>query len=264
MTEEREEPGTPLDGGLEAVPTPPAVKICGVGRPRDLRAAAAAGADFVGLVLAESPRRIGVGEAERLARRAAGLGLAPVGVFVDRPSSDVRRLVRRLRLRAAQLHGEETPRACRSVREAGAEVWKAVRPRSRRELRELADRYAGSVDALLVEGYSPEAAGGTGTSVPWSWLREPDGGRIAPRLVLAGGLDPSNVAEAIRQVEPEVVDVSSGVEAAPGRKDAGRIRAFVEAARRSSPRRRPGGPDGSPRSADPRRADGGPRPGERT
>jgi phosphoribosylanthranilate isomerase len=209
----------------------PEVKICGVGRPRDVEAAAEAGADYVGLVMAESPRQLDEETARELATLAADAGLAPVGVFVDRPAAEVRSLAGRTGLGVAQLHGDEPPSACRELRDGGLAVWKAVRPRSREELHDLAERYRESTDALLAEGYSPEAAGGTGTAVPRSWLRAPEGGRIAGRLVLAGGLDPENVAAAVREVRPDVVDVSSGVEEAPGRKDPARIRAFVDAVR---------------------------------
>lgn len=232
-----ERPGLPADARADGRGSGPGggrrvrVKICGVGRERDVEAAAAAGADYVGLVLAESPRRVAEDGARELAARAAGAGMRPVGVFVDRPVEQVRALADRLGLRVVQLHGDETPGACRTLRGPDLRVWKAVRPRSAGELREAAARYADAVDALLVEGYSPEAAGGTGTGFPREWLWGPDGERVADRLVLAGGLEPGNVAEAVRDVRPEVVDVSSGVEEAPGRKDPDRVRAFVEAAR---------------------------------
>lgn len=224
----------PEDGAAEGGdgPDAPAVKVCGVGRPRDVATAAEAGADYVGLVMAESPRRLDEETARELAALAADAGLAPVGVFVDRPAAEVRSLAARVGLEVVQLHGDEPPSACRELRDGGLTVWKAVRPRSREELHELAGRYRGVVDALLVEGYSPEAAGGTGTAVPRSWLGGGEEGRIAARLVLAGGLDPDNVAEVVRDVRPDVVDVSSGVEEAPGRKDPALIRAFVKGARR--------------------------------
>lgn len=206
------------------------VKICGLGRRADVEAAAEAGADYAGLVLAESPRRLAPEEAAELAGAARAAGLRPVGVFVDRPAPEVARLADRLGLAAVQLHGEEDPGACASLRSEGAEVWKALRPRSPGELERLVDRYAAHVDALLVEGWSPEAAGGTGTGFPHEWLAG-DARPAGLRIVLAGGLDPENVAGAVRSVRPDVVDVSSGVESAPGRKDPGRIRAFVRAAR---------------------------------
>lgn len=209
----------------------PRVKICGVGRAADVRAAAAAGARYVGLVLAESPRRLAPSDAAGLARAAREEDLVPVGVLVDREAEVVADVADRVGLPVVQLHGDEPPEDCALLREAGLEVWKAVRPRSRRELDAAAGRYGDAVDALLVEGWSPERAGGTGTSFPYGWLEEEGARRSIGRLVLAGGLDPANVGEAVRRVRPDVVDVSTGVEASPGRKDAARIRAFVAAAR---------------------------------
>lgn len=228
------------------------VKICGVGRRRDVEVAAEAGADYVGLVLAPSPRRVGEDAAGTLARGAAAAGMRPVGVSVDRPPGELRALADRLSLRVVQLHGDEPPDVCRQLRAAGLEVWKAVRPRSRRDLVELADRYGDAADALLVEGYSPGAAGGTGTGFPRDWLWTSDGERVVSRLVLAGGLEPGNVAGAIHDARPDVVDVSSGVEEAPGRKDPERVRAFVAAARGAldDGGGRPGGAGGSARSGD--------------
>lgn len=227
----------------------PRVKICGLRRVRDVHVAADAGAHYVGLVFAESPRRVDQDEAARLAVAATEAGIAPVGVFVDLPPERVEETALRAGLHGAQLHGSEAPGECRELRSAGLEVWKAVRPRSAAELREEVERYRDAADALLVEGFSPRAAGGTGTAVPRDWLRAPDGTAVVRPLVLAGGLDPGNVAEAVRQVRPDVVDVSSGVESSPGVKDPERIRAFVREARgagvRSGHRAGPGdGEDG--------------------
>lgn len=209
------------------------VKICGLRRREDVEAAASAGADYAGFVFAPSPRRVEEGRVEALMQ---GLDLTPVGVFVDAASEEVLATAEREGLRVVQLHGSESPEICAALREAGLEVWKAVRPRSRRELARQAERYR-RVDALLVEGHSPVAAGGTGTSFPYEWLSDRPGAGgggtegPVPVLVLAGGLSPETVAAAIRAVRPRVVDVSSGVERAPGEKDPRRIRAFVRAAR---------------------------------
>lgn len=211
---------------------PPAatgVKICGLGNMEDVEAAAAAGASHAGLVLAESPRRLDEEAAARLASAARPLGLTPVGVFVDRDEDEVARAAEAIGLPVVQLHGAEPPDACARLRERGLEVWKAVRPRSREELAALVERYRDAVDAVLVEGRSPERAGGTGTAFPHRWLEAGGDGPRPDRLVLAGGLDPDNVAEAVRRVRPDLVDVSSGVERAPGVKDGARVRAFVEA-----------------------------------
>ena len=209
----------------------PRVKYCGLGRPEDVAAAADAGGSYAGLVLAESPRRLTPEAAARLAREARRRGLAPVGVFVDRPGAEVRRLAGELDLAVVQLHGSEAPEVCEELRASGLEVWKAVRPRSPEELEEMVLRHGESADALLVEGWSAERAGGTATAFPLRWLEAGSGGARPARLVLAGGLDPENVGEAVRRVRPDVVDVSSGVEGVPGRKDGERMRAFGRAVR---------------------------------
>lgn len=231
----------------------PRVKICGVGRRRDVEAAARAGASYVGLVLAESPRRLAAPAAAALAAAARRAGLVPVGVFVDVEAGRTRHLAARVGIDHVQLHGEEPPGACDALREAGLAVWKAIRPRDPDELERLAGRFAEAADALLVEGHSPERAGGTGTGVPAEWLERLDPLRAATTLVLAGGLDPDNVAEAVRRVRPDVVDVSSGVERAPGEKDPDRIRAFVRRARGEDRARGQGAPraQGEPPGEDP-------------
>lgn len=224
----------------------PRVKICGMRRASDVRTAAEAGADYVGLVLAESPRRLRPSEAGDLARAAREAGVAPVGVVVDRGVGDVAELAGRAGFRVAQLHGAEPPETCARLREAGLEVWKALRPRGRSELEREAARYRDVVDALLVEGWSGERAGGTGTAFPHGWLEEAGLREAVGRMVLAGGLDPENVGEAVRRAAPDVVDVSSGVEASRGVKDPERVRAFVAAVRAAG---REPGPGGDPSAA---------------
>lgn len=210
----------------------PAVKICGVGRPEDVTAAVEAGAAYVGLVFAGSPRRV---TPSRAAELVEGVPARAVGVFVDAPPVDVLRTAEVVPLEVVQLHGSESPELCQAVRSAGVRVWKALRPRSAAGLADGADRYRGSVNGLLVEGHSEEAAGGTGTAFPHEWWEEAglggDAGDDGPALILAGGLTPENVAEALARTSPQVVDVSSGVEREPGVKDPDRIRAFVRAVR---------------------------------
>lgn len=210
----------------------PAVKICGLARREDVEAAVEAGAAYLGLVFAESPRRV---TPSRAAGLVEGVPARVVGVFVDAPAAEIRETAEAVPLDVAQLHGSESPELCETVRGTGLRVWKALRPRSAAELAEGAARYRGSVDGLLVEGFSEEAAGGTGTAFPHEWWREAgldedaDGG--GPALILAGGLTPENVAAALGRTSPAVADVSSGVETAPGVKDPDRIRAFVRAVR---------------------------------
>ncbi len=229
------------------------IKICGCRKGDDALAAAEAGADYVGVVFAERVRRVTPQEAaETLAPVLPHLG--GVGVFVDAIAADVLNARDVAGFDVAQLHGSEPPALCESLRAEGLQVWKALRPRGIPELVEGLDLYAGVVDAILVEGFSKEAAGGTGTGFPIEWLA-PVRGRFSdldeagglashvpahgsrapqrPRFVLAGGLDPGNVAEAIRRTQPSIVDVSSGVESSPGEKDPDLIQRFALAVRSS-------------------------------
>lgn len=210
----------------------PAVKICGLGRREDVDAAVEAGAEYLGLVFAESPRRV---TPSRAAELVEGVPARVVGVFVDASPEEVLRTAEAVPLDVAQLHGSESPGVCETVRSAGVDVWKALRPRSAAGLADGAARYRESVDGLLVEGFSEEAAGGTGTAFPHEWWQEAGLGEDrdgdSPALILAGGLTAENVVAALASISPGVVDVSSGVEVEPGVKDRRRIRAFVQAVR---------------------------------
>jgi len=222
------EPGVSAAG--RAPPAPPVrVKICGLREPAHAAVAAEAGADYVGVVFALELRRVTPGAAATVLAAAAGRALG-VGVFVDESADTVLAHRDVAGFAIAQLHGTEAPEACAILRAEGLGVWKALRPTSRAELASLVARYAGVADGLLVEGFSPRAPGGTGTSFPHAWL---DGVRRdpGPDIVLAGGLDAENVARVIETVAPDAVDVSSGVESGPGVKSADLIRRFVGAAR---------------------------------
>lgn len=204
------------------------VKICGITSPEDGLAAAEAGADAVGLVFwPASPRAV---TPERT--RAIGEALPPfvvrVGVFVDASRDEMARAADASGLDMLQLHGSEPPEALAGL---PRRALKAVRVGDG-FAPEDALRYAGKAAGILVDTRRP---GGTplpgGTGVPFDWsLVKGLAGQVR-FLVLAGGLSPSNVAEAIRSARPHGVDVSSGVESGPGRKDPEKVRAFVEAAR---------------------------------
>lgn len=206
------------------------VKICGLTRAEDARAAEEAGARYGGVILAPGGRRSILPAAAAALFR--GSALRRVGVFVDAEPGTLRRGARAAGLHVVQLHGEEAPGAAAALRaEAEWEVWKAVRPRDVAEFRAAVARYAGSVDALLLDGWSPDAPGGTGASFPWEEVAAARAELPADtRLVVAGGLRPDNVATAVRLLRPDAVDVSSGVELRPGVKDAAAVRAFVSAA----------------------------------
>jgi phosphoribosylanthranilate isomerase len=204
---------------------PVIVKICGMTNEADTAAAAEAGADALGFVFYEpSPRHIQVGAAAALIRRLPPF-VTKVGVFVNPPEELVHRAMGECGLNLLQFHGDEPPDFCLQF---GVMTMKAFRVRDAASLDALASY---PTDAWLLDAYAPDKPGGTGERFNWELARAAqDHGRP---IFLAGGLTPENVAEAVRQVRPYGVDVSSGVEAAPGRKDPARVRAFIRAAKQA-------------------------------
>ena len=202
------------------------IKICGITNLEDAEAAVAAGADALGFVFyAQSPRYIEPAVAKRIIAQLPPFVLS-IGVFVNHDQESIRNLVDECRLAFAQLHGDETPTFCESL---GRPVLRALRLHDRGSLLALAE-YKGrmGVKGFVVDAYSSEAYGGTGQTVDWSLAREV--AHAAP-ILLAGGLTPGNVQEAIQHVHPYGVDISSGVEEHPGKKDHEKIRAFTQAVR---------------------------------
>ncbi len=192
----------------------------------DAQVAVAAGADALGFIFyTKSPRYIEAGVAKRIIAQLPPFVL-PVGVFVNHPQDAVRQIFDECSLAFAQLHGDETPLFCESL---GRPVLRAIRLRDRGSLLALAE-YKGrmSVRGFVVDAFSSESYGGTGQTVDWALAREV--AKAAP-ILLAGGLTSDNVQEAVRQVQPYGVDVSSGVEHSPGKKDHEKIRTFTKAAR---------------------------------
>lgn len=206
-------------------------KVCGITRREDAEAAAVAGAAYLGVVLAPGGKRTVPPEAA--GDLLDGLPAARVGVFVDASADALRRAAEAARLDVLQLHGAEPPELLLRLRAEGRwRVWKALRPRGAAEFREGVARWAGAADALLLDGFSAEAHGGTGTRFPWEEVAAVRGGLPAgTELVVAGGLRADNVARAVELLRPDVVDVSSGVESAPGVKDRAAIERFAAALR---------------------------------
>ena len=203
------------------------IKICGLSTPEAVDAAIAAGATHFGLVHFEpSPRHVSLEQAAALRAHAAGRAKA-VLLLVNADPQLTARAIGTVRPDIVQFHGGETPEWCALVREkAGIEVWKALGMRDAGTLERSAD-FIGKVDRLLFDSPAKALPGGTGETFAWGLLQ---GHRHVIDWGLAGGLSPANVAEAIRQTGAPLVDTSSGVESAPGVKDADLIRAFCEAA----------------------------------
>lgn len=207
------------------------VKICGITSEEDALLAVAMDADAVGFVFAPSPRQIATVKASDIAKRLPP-EILTVGVFRDAAPERVVDVVHSAGLRAAQLHGSETAAQTRWVRERVPFVIRAF-PAGHPSL-ERADEYG--ADAILIDSPTP----GSGDVFDWSLA---EGAPSNRRVILAGGLTPENVAEAIARVRPWGVDVSTGVESEPGRKDARKVRSFVANARAAEPEGYRGGDD---------------------
>lgn len=204
------------------------IKICGITSREDAWAAVEAGADALGFIFVKgTPRYI---EPEAAAAIAAQLPpfVVTVGVFIDRTPEEIERIVSASGLSLAQLHGDESPAECRRLR---VPFVKAIRVQGERDLEAL--RIYPQARAFLLDTYVAGQPGGTGRSFPWEIAAE--AARQA-RVILSGGLTPDNVAFAVAQVRPYAVDVCSGVETCPGRKDHRKVREFIEQARKADAR----------------------------
>lgn len=200
------------------------VKICGITSAEDAAVAVAAGADALGFVFVSgTPRYVHPEVAERIVGGLPPL-VTPVGVFVDQPLDEVLRIAARCNLQAVQLHGEEPEEFSRRI---PLKVIKALRVRDAESLRPVATYPA---HAFLLDAFVEGQAGGTGSAICWELATQAKG--QAP-IILSGGLRPDTVGEAIWKVRPYGVDVSSGVEARPGRKDHQKVRDFIAAVRRA-------------------------------
>lgn len=207
------------------------VKICGITNWRDARRAIEAGADFLGFnFYAGSPRYIAPEKAQSIVRRMPKRVVA-VGVFVNESEIKMAEVARSVGLKQLQLHGDETPAVVRRLSQSFS-VIKAVRVRKPFRAAQLS-RFK-DAKALLLDSFDAKQWGGTGKTFDWSAAKRLNGG---VKIFLAGGITPENVGDAIRITKPYAVDVCSGVEAKPGKKDTKRLKAFmraVEKARREA------------------------------
>ena len=214
------------------------VKICANTSLEDAQLAAEAGADAVGFVFAPSPRRVSIEQAATIAARLPA-GLEKIGVFVDASLGEVCATVNACGLTGVQLHSAVAPGLTAQLRERlGAQVGILRVVHFGADAAEQARPIAAdpNVDAILVDSCSATAAGGTGVTFNWTDARTAlfQNGETRRRLIAAGGLTPDNVREAVAVLRPWGVDVASGVEAAPGRKDPEKVRRFVAEVRASS------------------------------
>lgn len=211
---------------------PVAIKFCGLTRAPDTAEAVALGAAFVGVIFAGGPRLLDVPRAREVLAPAVGTAVRRVGVFGTQPPGEIAETARDLALDVVQLHADRAPEAIEQVRAAvPCDVW-AVARIAAAEVPDRLDALFASASGVVLDGLKPGMLGGSGTTFDWSGVRE----RIAAarngrRVILAGGLTPENVADGIRVLEPDVVDVSSGVESRTGEKDHTRMAAFARAVR---------------------------------
>ena len=198
------------------------IKICGITNLMDARLSADLGAHALGFIFyPKSPRSVRPDAARAIIDNLPPF-IMTVGVFVDEEAGVVREIAATAGLDWVQLHGQESPEYCRSL---GRRVIKGFRIKDTNSLTLLPD-YRESVQAFLFDTYKAGTAGGTGTTFDWTLARQ---AKESGPIILAGGLTPANVAQAIKAAQPAAVDVASGVEAAPGKKDPEKLREFFEA-----------------------------------
>ena len=197
------------------------VKICGITRVEDALSAVCAGADAIGLVFyASSPRCVSVVQAQKIVAAMPPF-VSVVGLFVNASKAEIQSILSQVHLDVIQFHGDETPAQCAQI---NLPYYKAIRVKPDTNLLQYAIEF-NAAKALLLDAYSEQAYGGTGHTFDWNLI--PD--NLPKPIILAGGLDANNVANAIQQARPYAVDVSGGVELTKGIKSAGMIAAFMQA-----------------------------------
>lgn len=205
-----------------------AVKICGIVRGDEARAIVDAGADAIGINFWPGSKRfVALADAAPWLRELVGI-VPRVGVTVNASDDELRALHESGAVDWMQLHGDEKPDRVRSLAQEGLPVFKAMGVRDAAMLETAAPFDSAT---LLLDAYAPGAYGGSGATMDWALGAEAVRRWPGRQIVLAGGLTPENVAAAVRQVRPAAVDVASGVESSPGRKDLAKVRAFIEAVR---------------------------------
>jgi len=201
------------------------IKICGITRAEDALSAAKNGADAIGLVFyGHSPRHVNIAQAKILAEALPPF-VTVVGLFVDAEATFVREVLANVPLDLLQFHGDESPEYCAQFNKP---YLKAIRVKASVDLLQCSARFQ-SAKGLLLDAHIEGIPGGTGTAFDWALIPN----NLSLPVILSGGLDMENVAAAIKQVQPYAVDVSSGVEASKGIKDAAKIAAFINEVKRT-------------------------------
>ena len=202
------------------------IKVCGITCQEDARIAVAAGADGLGFIFVEQSPRLVEPDMVRAITEELPPFVDRIGVFLDEEIDVIKEIVHYCHLTLVQLHGSESPEYCRKI---SSQVIKAFSIRTESDSEELA-AYADAASGFLLDTYHKDMAGGTGKAFDWKLVEQmkPPG-----PVILAGGLTPENVGEAIRQVKPFAVDVNSGVEYQPGRKDSDKLKNFSHEVRKA-------------------------------
>ncbi len=206
-------------------------KICGITRPQDIRSAVAAGADAIGLVFfPPSPRNVSIEQAQQLADVLPPY-VQLVGLFVNASAAEIQQILQKVPLDVLQLHGDETPEQCQAIAAQCQRRWyKAIQVKPDLDVVAEIQRYqTAGASAVLLDAWHPELKGGTGHSFDWSAFP-----KLEIPLILAGGLKPENIEEAIHTTQAFAVDVSGGVESAKGIKDQQLIERFMQGVQRGS------------------------------
>jgi phosphoribosylanthranilate isomerase len=205
------------------------IKVCGITRPEDATKAAAMGVDALGFIFADrSPRCISPEKVWKIVKQIPSF-VSSVGVFVNSNIEEVKQIVDNCGLSQVQLHGDESVEYCRALKHwrRSLSVCKAFRVKSQGTGREI-NAYRGDVDSMLLDTYTKGTAGGTGETFDWTIIEHLD---LKKPLILAGGLNPDNIVDAIRVVNPFAVDVNSGIENSPGIKSHQKMGAVFDAVR---------------------------------
>ena len=203
----------------------PKIKICGITNHQDALWAANLGADFIGLnFYPESPRKVSTKNAMAIIDQTPSF-MSVVGVFVDEPAASIKKLIEKVPLRWVQLHGNESPEYCRDIQTTKAKVIKVLRLTKPLEAADT-EPYEDACDFFMFDTHSPVAPGGTGETFNWDWLAGT--ATLVKPWFLAGGLTPDNIADAIKKTHAPYVDVCSGVEKSPTRKDYDKMKNFIQ------------------------------------